>query len=139
MKEVTEWDNNPREMWVWNDDEKKREKCKVIYILNDEEQKVFKKSLPDHDVFPVLALDNDNWSIKCRHCAELKPRRMTNGELADWLSEPHRQFINKVIINGAACNGGLFCYDEEKENDKCPDDILIRENGGEWHEPLVED
>lgn len=70
MKEVTEWDNNPREMWVWDDDEKEREKHKVIYILNDEEQQVFKKSYPDRNVFPVFALDNDNWSVKYRHCAE---------------------------------------------------------------------
>ena len=44
MKEVTyeEWQKNPtpRMMWVWDDDESKKKKYKVIYILSEEEAPV---------------------------------------------------------------------------------------------------
>lgn len=34
MKQITEWDNNPRMMWVWDMCEQLKEKRKVIYLLD---------------------------------------------------------------------------------------------------------
>lgn len=33
MKELKEWDNIPRMMWVWDNDEKDRLKMTVVYII----------------------------------------------------------------------------------------------------------
>ena len=87
MKEVTyeDWIKNPtdRLMWVWDNDENKKEQRKVIYF-ND-------KNLS----YPILALDSDEISTEnFKHCAEIeKHRRMTHKELARWLQEkPFREF-----------------------------------------------
>ena len=71
-----------------------------------------------------------------RHCAEIgKQRRMTNKELARWLREnPTREWKYKDGIS-------VYCYygyEEKRENEGVPDNFLIRENSGEWREPLVE-
>lgn len=132
MKEVTyeEWKKNPtpRMMWVWDDDFEEREKKKVVYVIKD-----------DFASRPVLAVSEEDSSF-CIYCccAEIeKQRRMTNQELAWWLQEgKHREYkfpdINIQLVRS------YFEYDEAVANDEVYGDILIRENGGEWHEPLVE-
>ena len=131
MTEVTyeDWQKNPtpRMMWVWNDDVIDKEKRKVVYIASEEElAEVCGR-------FPVLTFAN-----VYKHCAEIgKPRRLTNQELAWWLQEgKHREYkfpdINIQLVRS------YFEYDEAVANDEVYGNILIRENGGEWHEPLVE-
>lgn len=129
MKEVTEWNGKPRMMWVWDDDEDSKRKDYVVYILSDED----------------IKLCDANFPVKCgvgmgyQHCAEITEEsdRMTNYELAKWLYE------------GASCGEfreckyscniySFYSYGEEREDKPCPDGILIRSNGGEWREPLVE-
>lgn len=136
MKEVTyeEWQKNPkpRMMWVWNDDFEESEKRKVVYVIKD-----------DFVNCPVLAVSGEETSfcLWC-HCAEIeepKTRRMTNQELAWWLLEGIREGklrqwrrINSDTIESVPCG-----YTSEYE-DLFVENKLIRENGGEWHEPLVE-
>ena len=127
MKEVTyeDWQKNPipRMMYVWDDNEKMREKRKVLHITGEKVS------------FPVIAITNEkNW-VEYRHCAEIAgyTRRMTNKELSWWLTEkPHREFKD---------DGWIFSrhyYIEENQFQEVKDDIFIREDGGEWREPLVE-
>ena len=133
MKEVTheEWQKNPipRMMWVWDDDVKQKVKRKVISILSKES-------------FPVPAVDKFDNCAMWQHCAEIEEsekRRMTNQELSWWLMDgmregEHREWKYKGT-------GVVKCYIYYLENEGSTpirDDILIRENGGEWHEPLVE-
>ena len=128
MKELTheEWMENPtpRMMWVWDDDETCRGKLKVIYVAE--------KSL----MYPVVALaDNDKEICRYKHCAEIaKTRRMTRKELSRWLREkPTREF---------KLGTSVFCsynYSEAGAYDEVFDGILIRENDGEWREPLIEE
>lgn len=76
--------------------------------------------------------DNLFFSIK------KKIRRMTNRELSWWLQEhkeEHREFCYKT-------SDGIFStysYWKDREFHECPDSILIRYNGGEWKEPLIEE
>ena len=131
MKELTheEWMENPtpRLMWVWDDDdETRRGKLKVIYVSE--------KSL----MYPVVALaDNDKEICRYKYCAEIeepKTRLMTNRELSRWLREnPAREFKsdNGIFVNY------YYPYVEENSDDEVADTILIRENYGEWREPLV--
>ena len=64
-----------------------------------------------------------------------KTRRMTNKELARWLREkPTREckYLNSEYI----CS--TFEYRERNQDKEVSDDFLIREDDGEWREPLVE-
>lgn len=130
MKEVTyeEWQKNPtpREMWVWDNNVVEKKKEQVIAILR---QKNIKHR--------VLAVQGDYKYVKrFNHCAEIeepKTRRMTNQELSWWLSEkPHRELKMGAYIYHD------YDYEEREQDAEITDFVLIREDGGEWHEPLVE-
>lgn len=132
MKELTyeDWVKNPtpRNMWVWDNDENKKEQRKVIYFLNPE------------ITFPIVALSEEEVSTEhFKHCAEIeKPRtrRMTNQELARWLREkPTREW--KYTINSTVHS--VYSYDEECADKECWSEVVIRENDGEWQEPLIKE
>lgn len=131
MKEVTyeEWIKNPtpRMMWVWDDDEEDRKQRKVIYVI---------KGGPCR--YPVRAIMNDDTDYEAyRHCAEIKKtRRMTNKELARWLRKGEtREFKYCETGIQVRCEFTYFEFDADKE---VSDGISIREDDGEWREPLVE-
>ena len=132
MKEVTyeDWQKNPtpRMMWVWDDKVGDKVKRKVIYFNENK-----------HAHYPIIALSEDGFiSANYKHCAEIeepKTRRMTNQELAWWLREkPTREckYLNSEYI----CS--TFEYREYKQDEEVSEDIRIREDDGEWREPLVE-
>ena len=130
MKEVTyeEWRKNPtpRMMWVWNVNVDNKVQAKVIYVIK-------------HDVYSVIT-DNGVDLLRYKHCAEIeeikesKTRRMTNKELSRWLREkPTREWRYKYS------NSVHSFYDYVEEADvKRWQEIVIREDDGEWHEPLAE-
>ena len=130
MKEVTyeDWQKNPtpRMMWVWDDDEKDKQQQKVVYVIKGEPCR-----------YPVRITINDDTDYEaCRHCAEIeKQRRMTNKELSRWLREkPTREY--KYLTSDYICN--TFDYREYVQDEEVHEDMRIREDGGEWREPLVE-
>ena len=132
MKEVTyeDWQKNPtpRMMWVWDDKDKDKVKRKVIYFIENKKAHC-----------PIITLSPDAVILAgYRHCAELeepKTRRMTHKELAHWLREkPTREWKYK---NGVTVYG-YYGYEEKCENEEVLNNILIREDGGEWREPLLE-
>ena len=132
MKEVTykDWQKNPtpRMMCVWRDDEKSYVIRKVVYILKE-----------NYVLNRVIAIDDDESDFDLyRHCAEIeKQRRMTNKELARWLREkPTREVRDTGDSDSYVYSNHI--YEEiygDKEVDKSID---IREDYGEWREPLVE-
>ena len=133
MKEVTyeDWLKNPtpRMMWVWDVKDKDKVKRKVIYFIENKMAH-----------YPIVALSPDAViSAGYKHCAELeepKTRRMTNKELSRWLREnPMREwkYMNGVTVYG------YYGYEEKCENEEVLNNILIREDGGGWREPLVEE
>ena len=133
MKELTyeDWQKNPtpRMMWVWDVKDKDKVKRKVIYFIENKMAH-----------YPIVALSPDAViSAGYKHCAELeepKTRRMTNKELSRWLREhPSREYKYQTsdYIYSA------FNYREYKQDEEVHKDIRIREDGGEWREPLVED
>ena len=131
MKEVTyeDWQKNPtsRTMWVWDSIENNKQQREVIYFLDSKLS------------YSVVALTEDKVGIEqFRHCAEIegpKTRRMTNKELSRWLREkPTREY--KYLNSEYICS--TFEYREYMQDEEVHDDILIRENDGEWREPLVE-
>ena len=131
MKEVTheDWLKNPtpRMMWVWNSNVEDKVPAKVIYVIN-------------HDTYPVITLtDNDVDLLRYKHCAEIeKQRRMTHKELSWWLSEkPYRE--RKIVGVLHSYIYTFYTYNENEQDEEVSDNILIRENGGEWREPLVAD
>ena len=132
MKEVTyeDWQKNPtpRMMWVWDSFENDKKQRKVIYIS---ELGI---------TYPIFALTEDKLDTEhFKHCAEIeepKTRQMTNREFARWLREnPTREWKYK---NGVTVYG-YYGYEEKCENEEVPNNILIREDDGEWREPLVEE
>ena len=47
---------------------------------------------------------------------------------------------NDIYGNSASWSVySTYTYDEVDTDKEVPDDILIREDDGEWHEPLVEE
>ena len=135
MKEVTyeDWQKNPtpRMMWVWDNDAKNKEKRKVVYVLNNDYTYRVLSSADDDS-------NNETFYGTFKHCAEIeepKTRRMTNKELSRWLREkPTREckYLNSEYI----CS--TFEYREYKQDEEVHEDMLIREDDGEWREPLVE-
>ena len=132
MKEVTyeEWQKNPtpRMMWVWNVNVDNKVQAKVIYVIK-------------HDVYSVITDNNGVDLLRYKHCAEIeeieepKTRRMTNKELSWWLREkPTREY--KYQTSDYICS--TYDYREYVQDKEILDDILIREDDGEWREPLVE-
>ena len=130
MKEVTyeEWQKNPtpRMMWVWDEDEMLKVKRKVVYILKE-----------NYVLNRVIEIDNDESNFNLyKHCAEIeKQRRMTHKELSRWLREhPSREYKYQTsdYIYSA------FNYREYKQDEEVHKDMRIREDGGEWKEPLIE-
>ena len=131
MKEVTyeDWQKNkmPRMMWVWDGNEKDKVIRKVIYFLENKTH------------YPIIALSSDgDMPVGYKHCAEIeepKTRRMTHKEFSRWLREkPTREF--KYLTSDYVC--GTFDYREYTQDEEVHEDVRIREDDGEWREPLVE-
>ena len=132
MKEVTyeDWIKNPtpRMMWVWDDEKKGIIQRKVIYFNENK-----------HAHYPIIALSEDGViSANYKHCAEIeieKQRRMTNKELSRWLrGKPTREY--RYLTSDYICS--TFDYREYKQDEEVHEDMRIREDDGEWREPLVE-
>ena len=129
MKEVTyeDWQKNPtpRMMWVWDSSENNKKQLKVILIAKED----IKRPV-------VTSSHSDIDSSRYKHCAEIDEfRRMKNKELSRWLREhPSREYKYQTgdYIYSA------FNYRECKQDEEVHKDIRIREDGGEWREPLVE-
>ena len=66
---------------------------------------------------------------------EVKTQRMTNKELANWISLIHGVY-RQVLENG--CVYDNWSYIAKEENDEVKPGVMIREEYGEWLEPLVE-
>ena len=132
MKEVTyeDWQKNPtpRMMWVWDNDESEKKKRKVIYVLSGVKGKKY-------NVLTVA--DKETCTTAYTHCAEIeKQRRMTIKELSRWLREkPTREWKYTADSNIYSS----YSYDEECADKDCWSEVVIREDDGEWREPLVED
>lgn len=116
-------------MWVWCSEDEEKKKRKVIYILSGVKGKKY-------NVLTVA--DKETCTTAYMHCAEIeKQRRMTNKELSHWLREkPTREYNYKNIDDYIY---GYYEYKESCGDEEVPEDILIREDDGEWREPLVED
>ena len=132
MKEVTyeDWQKNPtpRMMWVWNSDVEDKIQAKVISVVKT-----------DVCIYPVLSTMEGDIGYKIfRHCAEIgKPRRMTNKELSRWLREkPTREFKYSSSISCSVHS--TYTYNEDDGEEEVSKDVVIREDDGEWREPLVE-
>ena len=126
-----DWLRNPtpRMMWVWDVNEKDKVQRKVVYVV---------KGGPHN--YPVRTTINDDADYEAyRHCAEIeKQRRMTNKELSRWLREkPTREYKRScrsdIVVN---C---FYSYIEEDADQEVDENFLIREDDGEWREPLVEE
>lgn len=132
MKEVTyeEWIKNPtpRMMWVWDYAKDHKVRRKVVYVI--------KNDVPE---FPVLTINDDDTDCKTyRHCEEIEnQRRMTHKELSRWLREkPKREYKRSSRTDiGVNC---FYSYIEEDADQEVDENFLIREDDGEWREPLVE-
>lgn len=131
MKEVTyeDWQNNPipRMMWVWDNGESEKKKCKVIFVLSGVNGKKY-------NVLTVA--DKETCTTAYMHCAEIeKQRRMTNKELSRWLREkPTREW--KYIADNNIYTS--YNYEEDFADKECWSEVMVREDDGEWREPLVE-
>lgn len=132
MKEVTyeDWQKNPipRMMWVWDNDESEKKKRKVVYILSGVKGKKY-------NVLTVA--DKETCTTAYTHCAEIeKQRRMTNKELSRWLREkPTREW--KYIADNNIYTS--YNYEEDFADKESWKEVVVREDDGEWREPLVED
>lgn len=130
MKKVTyeDWQKNPtpRMMWVWDYNEEDRQQRKVVYFLNS------------NDPYPVVTITTDESASDIyMHCAEIeKQRRMTNKELSRWLREKAtREWKYKNVYYVYS----FYSYTERNADEEVCDRVLIREDDGEWREPLVEE
>ena len=128
MKKLSyeDWQKNPtpRMMWVWNEDEMYKVKRKVVYVLRD-------------NYVRVITIDDDDSDYELyNHCAEIeKQRRMTNKELSRWLREKPTREYRDIGDSWIYCN---YPYEENCGDKEVDESVVIREDDGEWREPLVE-
>ena len=132
MKEITyeDWQKNPtpRMMWVWDNNPASAAKRKVVYFSGEELE------------YPVIIVTSDEAAeLRFKHCAEIeepKTRRMTNQELSRWLREkPTREYKCKT---GDGYIYSFYEYKEHRGDEEVRSNVVIREDDGEWREPLVE-
>lgn len=118
MTEVKEWDNNPRQMLVWDNDENDKKVRFVIYVDADK-------------LYNVFTLNEDGQFVPYKHCADFKDVLMTNEELYRWLQlGAFRQVKFQGIIKGT------WSYNETMEDEPVPDDVLVRKDTDqEWVPP----
>lgn len=89
MKEVTVWNNKPRMMWCWDEDESRKLKKYVVHILSEEELEEGKAK------FPVCA-----YGDYYQHCAEIEEKRpCTREELLEMLKKQGLTFLWKRTVN----------------------------------------
>ena len=125
MKEVTEWDNNPREMWVWGSEPERKQKEFVIWIRSDDyHPRVVTIDREEHDAI-----------MPFQHCAEIEPRRlMTNKELSRWLREkPNREWKDAIFVHAD------LIYRECEEDTEVSNGIYVREGDSPWFVPFAEE
>lgn len=127
MKEVTEWDNNPRMMWVWDDHPSRMIKAKVIWITHS-----------NRDYPVVILTDKENIEIYM-HCAEIEdgdkePKLMTNMQLAHWLRQGSNRFCRTTYLDIVTYLWTFSLGEEDKEVKH----VLVREGDGEWKEPTAD-
>lgn len=132
MKEVIyeDWQKNPtpRMMWCWNSSERDKVQAKVISVVKT-----------DACIYPVLSIMEGDVGYKTfRHCAEIgKQRRMTNKELSRWLREnPTREYCyesSRLTVRGS------YDYTLDNQDEEVVESIVVREDDGEWREPLIEE
>ena len=117
----------PRMMWVWNEDEMYKVKRKVVYVLRNNYARVITIDDDDSDYEPY------------NHCAEIeKQRRMTNKELSRWLREKPTRECKALNDSDDSFVYSIHTYIEKYANEEVDDCFRIREDDGEWREPLVE-
>ena len=115
-------------MWVWNSKAEDKEKAKVIHILSN--------GVCIYPILTITDIDDDYETYK--HCAEIeepKTRRMTYKELSRWLREKPTREYRYITSNFICCD---YDYRDENQDKEAHEDIRIREDDGEWKEPLVE-
>ena len=81
----------------------------------------------------------DSTNKELKKIEKVKNRRMTHQELSWWLREcpeEHREYSHE---DGRYVQSGYYDYFSGDANVKVDDGILIRRNGGEWEEPLIEE
>ena len=62
---------------------------------------------------------------------------MTNKELSRWLREkPHRERKVAGVLHSYIYT--FYTYNENEQDEEVSEDMRIREDDGEWQEPLVE-
>ena len=130
MKELTyeDWVKNPtpRMMWVWDDNAKV--KRKVVYFIENKDVS-----------YPVIVLSSaGDIAASYKHCAEIeksKTRRMTYKELSRWLRENSTREYK--YITGSYIYAS-FDYRDKNQDVEVHESMRIRENDGEWKEPLIE-
>ncbi len=129
MKELNyeDWLKNPvpRNMWVWDSSVNNKKQRKVIYFLDSKLS------------YPIVALSEDEISTdNFKHCAEIESkRRMTNKELSRWLREnPTREYM----FTSSNYIYSVFDYKDCEQDKEVRADLHIREDDGEWKEPLME-
>ena len=133
MKEVTyeDWQKNPtpREMWCWHSSEDHKVKARVIHILSN-----------GTFMYPILSVSDDDSRYETfQHCAEIKKsRRMTNKELSRWLRENPTREVKRCNDSNDSFVYCFHTYLERCADEEIDSSIVVREDDGEWREPLVE-
>lgn len=98
------------------------------------------RTYKENGIALVYTSEDDHLYLK----GPVTQRRMTNRELSWWLREhpeEHREFIYFLEEDNDKEHRSVhsvFDYISGRSNEPV-DSILIRSNGGEWHEPFIEE
>lgn len=127
LKEITKPQifDPPKEILVWNDSNDPYEEPRVdtVYAVIAKEPGVTKAI---------------GYCCRWEHCAEipkeLKPRRVTNRELAKWLAFGNGEYKNRINLISTA-----YTYDESESDVLVDNYFKVRKwDDIEWHEPTID-
>lgn len=105
----------------------------AVVTNSDDTQSVFTYGIRGN-MFIDKRNDKD---LRIKEEVKVNRRRMTNRELAWWLTDSPQEHREWKQAKGNVIHKNC-AYTENDENEECPKDIVVRTNGGEWVEPLVE-
>lgn len=131
--EIVTRDNNKVEILTTN----RRDSCNIVTLVEVFDSHRHKLRDVVIEYFPSGKSLSGNENLDLFLKQPVKPRRMTNQELAWWLKE-HPEEHRELKYATSSMIYTEHIYNEDSANEEVCINNRIRSNGGKWREPLIE-
>ena len=132
--EIVTRDNHKVEILTTN----RRDSCNIVTLVEvfDSHRRKLRDAVIEYFPSGKALSGNENLDLFLKQ--PVRPRRMTYRELSWWLQEHPEEHRENKFKDGDWISA-TFNYNINNAEEEVSDCILIRSNGGEWHEPIFEE